>query len=227
MENCLQRLITFMDSNSNIGISGPKTLSPDPSLHNTCRKFPSLWTTFCGTIYLNKILPKSDIFSDEQMAFFDHNKIRKVDGLAGCCLMIRKAALDQVGLFDEQFFIYSEEIDLCKRFLNAGWEIVFYPDASIIHYHGASSGKDPLIFSGEQIKSQVKYWKKHHSKIAVTTFLFILLIQHGVRLILRSIFYIFTKQERRMEIARQLSKHYACLKLILSGKYDDQGQSLG
>jgi hypothetical protein len=220
IENCLQQLITFMDSNPNIGISGPKTMSTDFSIQNTCRKLPTLWTTFCGAAHLNKIFPESDVFSNVHMAFFDHYSIRKVEGLAGCCLMIRKTALDQVGLFDEQFFIYSEETDLCKRFWNAGWEVVFYPYASIIHHHGASSSKDPIRFNVEQMKSQMKYWKKYNGSITIIIFQFILLVQHGVRLILRSLFYIFATQARRMEIGRQLSKHYACLKLILSGQYD-------
>jgi GT2 family glycosyltransferase len=209
-----------MEQNKSIGISSPLTLSPDMSIQDTCRKLPTLWNNICDLLYLNKLFPKSDVLSGEHMKFFDHRSIRRVEGLAGCCLMIRKAALDQVGLFDEQFFIYSEETDLCKRFWNAGWEVVFYPYASIIHHHGASSSKDPIRFNIEQLKSQMKYWKKHHGKIAVTTFLFILLIQHGIRLILRSIFYIFATQARRMEIAQQLSKHHACLKLILSGKYN-------
>jgi len=220
MENCLQHLITFMDSNLNIGISGPKVLNPDLTIQISCRIFPSLWNNLSSALGLDNTFKNVPFFSAEHMNFFDHKSIRKVECLVGCCLMIRKAALEQVGLFDEQFFIYSEEIDLCKRFLNAGWEIVFYPDASIIHYHGASSGKDPLIFSGEQIKSQVKYWKKYHSKIAATTLILILLMNHGIRLILRGIFYIFTARSKRVEIARQLSNHYFCLRYILSGKYN-------
>ena len=155
------------------------------------------------------------------MRFFDHDSIRKVVSLAGCCLMIRKDALDGVGLFDERYFIYFEETDLCKRFGQAGWDIVFYPDASLIHYHGASSAKDPARFNIEHIKSQVKYWKKHKGLATLTIFQFILLAQHGVRLILRCIFYIFTTGTKRIEIAQQLSKHYNCLKLILSGKYNN------
>lgn len=220
LPNCLQNLVNFMEQNKSIGISSPLTLSPNMSIQDTCRKLPNLWNNVCDLLYLNKLFPKSDSLSGEHMMFFDHRSTRKVEGLAGCCLMIRKAALDRVGLFDEQFFIYFEETDLCKRFGQAGWDIVFYPDASIVHHHGASASKDPLRFSGKQIKSQVKYWKKHHSKIVVTIFLFILLIHNGVRLILRSIFYIFSAKAKKMEIAQQLLKHYTILKLILSGKYN-------
>ncbi len=219
LPNCFNYLIEFMDKNETVGISGPKTLSPDLSIQDTCRNFPSLWNTLSCALYLDKILSKYDFFSAEHMFFFDHNTIRKVDGLAGCCLTIRRNALDQVGLFDEQFFIYFEETDLCKRFRNAGWDIIFFPDAVIIHHHAASASRDPIRFNTEQIKSQMQYWKKHHSKIAVTVFLFILLIHHSLRLILRSISYIFAIPAKRVQITDQLSKHYRNLKLILSGKY--------
>lgn len=219
MPDCLQSLVNFMEQNKSIGISSPLTLSPDMNIQDTCRKLPTFWNNICDLLYLDKLFPNSDVLSGEHMMFFDHRSIRKVEGLAGCCLMIRKAALDQVGLFDEQFFIYFEETDLCKRFGQVGWDIVFFPDASIVHHHGASAAKDPLRFSGEQIKSQVKYWKKHHGKISVTIFLLILLIQHGVRLTLRSMLYIFSSKSRKMEISKQLAKHYTILKLILSGKY--------
>jgi hypothetical protein len=220
MPDCLHSLVDFMEQNKSIGISGPLILSPDMTVQDTCRKLPTLWNNVCDLLYLNKLFPKSDALSGEHMMFFDHRSIRKVEGLAGCCLMIRKDALNQVGLFDEQFFIYFEETDLCKRFGHAGWDIVFFPNASIIHYHGASSAKDPERFNIEQMKSQMKYWKKHHSKIAATTFILILLMNHGIRLILRGIFYIFTARSKRVEIVRQLSKHYFCLRYILSGKYN-------
>ena len=217
LPGCIESLIKFMDQNKSIGISSPKILSPDMIMQSTCRKLPSLWNNICETLYLNRLFPKSNLLSGEHMTFFDHATISKVEGLAGCCLMIRKAALDQAGLFDERFFIYFEETDLCKRFRLAGWDIVYFPDAAIIHHHAGSSSKDPVRFNIEFIKSQMQYWKKNHSKAAVIIFMFILLIHHGTRLILRSISYIFTAPAKRIQMTRQLSKHYTCLKLILSG----------
>lgn len=220
MDNCLQHLMTFMDSNTKIGIAGPKILNPNLTLQNSCRSLPTLWNNLSPALGLDKIFKNMPFFSGVNMRFFDHRSVRKVEALAGCCLIIRKTALDQVGLFDEQYFIYFEETDLCKRFGQAGWDIVFCPDASIIHHHGASSAKDPARFNIEQMKSQMKYWKKYNSRITLIIFQFILLLQHGARLILRSILYPFKAQAKKMEIARQLSKHYACVKLILSGQYD-------
>jgi hypothetical protein len=173
LDDCLSKMFQYMENQPHIGILGPKIFFPDMRTQCSCREFPSLWNNFCPVIGLNNAFPQAKCFHFEYMTYFNHDEIRKIDYLAGCCFFIRRSALDQVGLFDEQFFIYSEEIDLCKRFWHAGWEVVFYPNASIIHHHGASSSKDPLRFSGEQIKSKVKYWKKHHSKIATTTFLLI------------------------------------------------------
>ena len=219
LPGCMESLINFMDQNKSIGISSPKILAPDMIMQSTCRKLPSLWNNICELLYLNKLFPKSEMFSSEHMDFFDHKTVRHVEGLAGCCLIIRKAALDQVGLFDERFFIYFEETDLCKRFRQAGWDIVFSPDAVVIHHHAASSSKDPVRFHIEFIKSQMQYWEKNHSKTAVIIFMFILLIHHGTRLILRSISYIFTAPAKRIQMTQQLSKHYLCLKLIITGKY--------
>lgn len=152
------------------------------------------------------------------MFHFKHDVVLPVDYLAGCFFMVRRKALDEIGLLDERFFIYQEEVDWCKRFKRAGWDVVFFPEATIIHNHAASSSKDPLRFAAEQIKSKIKYWKKHHSRLAVKIFLLILLMHHGLRIVSYSIFYIIAPLER-IQIAQQLSKHYFCLKCILSEKY--------
>jgi hypothetical protein len=139
--------------------------------------------------------------------------------------MIRRAALNQIGLFDEQFFIFAEELDLCHRIKKSGWDVVFFPEAAIIHHHGASTSKDPLRFSIEQIISKIKYWKKHHGRLVVMTFLLILIMHHGIRLVSESILYFF-KPSEKVQIIQRLSKNYLCLKYILSGKYNGNRASM-
>ena len=217
LPGCLDSLVNYMDQDKSIGIIGPKTLSPDMSLQDTCRKLPNLWNNICEFLYLNRLFPKSNILSGEHMMFFDHMTIRGVQGLAGCFLMIRKDALKQIGLFDERFFIYFEETDLCKRFLDKHYKILFFPHATIIHHHGASSSKDPLRFSAEQIKSRIKYWKKHHSIFAVTFLLFILLMHYSLRLIGLCILY-FLAPSMRSQTVQQLSQTNKYLKYILIQK---------
>lgn len=221
LDGCLDQLVRYIDQDTSIGIIGPKILWPDMTLQDSCRKFPSLWNNVCDFLHLNRLFPKSDIFSSEHMMFFDHMTIRNVEGLVGCFLMIRKEALEQAGLFDEQFFIYYEETDLCKRIRDKNWKIVFFPSARAIHYGRKSSSKDALRFSFEQLKSKIQYWEKHHSRLTVIIILFILLMQHGLRLVADGILYI-TVPSKRVQIIQRLSKNYFTIKYILTGKYGDK-----
>jgi GT2 family glycosyltransferase len=163
MEGCIDALTDFMNLHPSVGLCGPQILWPDMSIQDSCRRFPSLWNNFCSGFKLDKLFPHSPVFSGEHMFYFAHNEQMKVDSLAGCFLMIRRESLDRVGLFDERYFIYAEEVDLCKRFRNSIWEVVFYPDAKAVHHHAASSSRDPIRFALEQQRSILKYWRKHHS----------------------------------------------------------------
>jgi hypothetical protein len=225
LDDCLYKLYEFIDSNPQIGIVGPKIFYPDMRDHDSCRNYPTLWNNFCEAIALNKIFSYSKTFSGEHMEYFHHDKTLKTDSLVGCFLMIRRAALNQIGLFDEQFFIFAEELDLCHRIKKSGWDVVFFPEAAIIHHHGASTSKDPLRFSIEQIISKIKYWKKHHGRLVVMTFLLILIMHHGIRLVSESILYFF-KPSEKVQIIQRLSKNYLCLKYILSGKYNGNRASM-
>jgi hypothetical protein len=222
LDGCITSLCDYMNGHPNVGIVGPKILWPDMTGQDSCRKFPSLWNSFCSATKLTNVFPRSEFFSGEHMSYFRHDRQRKVDYLAGCFLMIRREALDEVGLFDESFFIYAEEMDLCKRFWQSGWEVIFFPDAKAIHHHGASSSREPVRFAAEQIKSKIKYWKKHYSRSAVTSFLIILVMHHALRLGAGGILYVLALSERS-KIGRQLSDNYACLKYVLTGKYVDKG----
>jgi hypothetical protein len=115
------------------------------------------------------------------MKDFLHDRIVKVDALAGCFMMIRGTALEEVGLFDERYFIYSEETDLCKRFQKAGWDILYLPEVSVVHNHGASTAKDPVRFAVEQQCSLLKYWHKHHSFPSQLCLYVLLILHHAIR----------------------------------------------
>jgi len=97
--------------------------------------------------------------------------------------MVRRPALDAVGLLDEGFFMYGEDVDWCRRFRRANWEIVFCPEAKVIHYGGASSANAPYTFAIEQNKADLYYWRKHHSAISYMLFYIILVLHHFIRII--------------------------------------------
>lgn len=163
LEGCLDALADYMDEHADIGIIGPKVLNDDMSHQSSCRRFPSLWNNFCSATGLASAFKESKFFGGEHMLYFKGDRILDVDVLVGCFWAVRRKALDDFGLLDENFFIYSEDVDWCKRCWKAGWRVTFLPAAQAIHYRGASSKKDIVRFALAQQRSVLEYWNKHHT----------------------------------------------------------------
>jgi GT2 family glycosyltransferase len=196
LSGCLDKLCEYMDRQPTIGVIGPKILWPDMTLQDSCRKFPSLWNNFCASAGLNRIFAKIPMFSGEHMTYFDHNSIKSVDSLVGCFLMVRQDALNEVGLLDERFFMYAEEVDWCKRFRKAGWKVVFYPEAKVIHYGRGSSSNEPLRFALEQKRSILLYWQKHHSWATQKLIILIYFVHHVTLSLINTVRYSVQKTKK-------------------------------
>jgi len=214
LDDCIDTLVKFMDSNPSVGMAGPRILNPDRSLQVSCRHFPSVWNNLCQALGLNYLFPKSAFFSEPFMKCWAHDVERKVDVLSGCFWMVRRKALDKVGLLDEDFFIYGEDIDWCKRFHNAGWDVVFYPGAEAIHIGGASSGNAPIKFYLEMQKADLHYWRKHHGRIGRAGYLTIILIRQTLRVVFGAIRYI-TRPSARESTCFKLKRSLACVRWVL------------
>jgi GT2 family glycosyltransferase len=214
LSNAVSFMIKYMDNNTQVAICGPKILWPDMTTQYSCMKFPSLWTQVCESMALNRLFPRSALFSGEYMTYYSHDRLKKVDWLIGCFMLIRRSALEKDGLLDERYFIYSEETDLCKRFHESGSEIVFLPDVSAIHHNAASSGKNPVRFSVEQVVSAVKYWKKHKSRLSRGAFFILLLFHHAVRY---GLWQLINKVRPRnqQKIADSIRKHRECILTVV------------
>jgi GT2 family glycosyltransferase len=135
----ISHLVDFMEFSPSVGAVAPKLHNPDGSLQRSCSTFPSSVGEFYDALYLSKLLPRSKRFGGYAMSHWDFDSTRDVDFAGGSCLMLRRSALDQVGALDEDYFMYTEEADLCYRLKHAGWRIVFLPDAHIVHIGGQSS----------------------------------------------------------------------------------------
>ena len=205
-----------MEQNNSAGMAGPRILNPDRTLQVSCRHFPSVWNNLCQVLGLNYVFPKSVLFTEPLMKYWSHDTERKVDVLSGCFWMVRSVALADVGLLDEDFFIYGEDIDWCKRFHEHGWDVVFYPDAEAIHYHGASSANDPIRFIIEMQKADLQYWKKHHGSIGKIGYMAIILLRHTLRVIVRAFQYLIRPSQRET-IAFKLKQSMACIRLVVYG----------
>ena len=168
LDIAIDKLVKFMDGHLDTGACGPKNLNPDMTLQHNCHHFPTLYTRLVFHLQLTRFFPRNKLFGREHMTYWDYNEIKEVDWITGCSLLIRKKTLDQVGLLDENFFMYTEETDLCFRLKKAKWKTVFYPDAAIIHYGGQSalSQNKEKVFAKSIITylftTRYYFFKKHY-----------------------------------------------------------------
>jgi GT2 family glycosyltransferase len=213
-ERCLDRMCEFMDRQTSIGILGPKVLNGDSSLQLSCREFPSLWNSFCRALALDSIFPHLRWFSGSLMRSWTHDQVQPVDVLSGCFWMVRRSALDEVGLLDEEFFMYSEDVDYCKRCWRDGWEIVYFPDVAIVHYGGASSSHAPVRFEVEGLRARLRYWRKHHNRLAQMSFVLITLLHQSRKLLQAAILYILRSSDRK-RAASDMQSSVACGRWLL------------
>jgi GT2 family glycosyltransferase len=135
----LQNGISFMERTPDCGLCGGKVLSPEGRLEPSARRFPSPLSKFFTLSGLSAKYPGPTIFNRHEFGGFAHDRAVEVDWVPGTFSIIRKEMLDAIGMFDERFYIYYEETDLCLRAKKAGWKICFIPDAAVTHIGGACS----------------------------------------------------------------------------------------
>src|ERR1035441_2337274 len=158
---CLGALADFLDQNPKVGNVGPRVFNPDMTQQSTCRRFPTLWNNFCSATGLATAFKNSRFFAGEHMFYFPHDRTLPVDVLVGCFSMIRRETLERVGLLDEGYWMYGEDVDWCLRSWQSGWQVVFFPGAQAIHHRGTSSASAPVRFALAQQRSALYYWSKH------------------------------------------------------------------
>lgn len=166
---CFDTLVHFMDAHSDAGACGPRLLNPDGSLQRTANRFPTLAFGIMEALSLNRLFPNNPVHRHNVYAEWDRSTVRAVDAVSGACLLVRRQAIEQVGLLDPNFFIYSEEIDWCLRFARAGWTTYYVPDAQLIHYGGQSTAKRQSarqVATFHQIywNSFFYYYRKHYGR---------------------------------------------------------------
>jgi len=134
-------MLNFMNKTPDAAIVGGKLLNPDGTLQYSCRTFYTLPVILWRRTFLGKLFPKSTILSRHLMSDWDHNSVREVDWMLGACLMIKRSALRDVGLMDERFFLYFEDVDWCYRMKKGGWKVYYLPEARMVHHHQRHSAQ--------------------------------------------------------------------------------------
>lgn len=162
LASAIAKTVSFADSHPEVGVVGCRVLNSDRTLQKTCFMFPSILNMILSSTYLYKLFPRSRFFGRERMTWWDRNDIREVDVVTGCFMLVKREAIEQVGIMDERFFMYGEETDWCYRFKQAGWKILFAPCAEIIHLGGQSARKNAATMTVQLRRSILQFMKKHH-----------------------------------------------------------------
>ncbi|WP_323737283.1 glycosyltransferase family 2 protein [Methanosphaera sp. ISO3-F5] len=162
-ENTINKSLNFIKNNSNIGILGCKVVLPDGTLDKACRRsFPTFEVSFYRMSGLSKIFPNSKRFNRYNLSYLDENGTYPVDCVVGAFMLIRSNLLKECNGLDESFFMYGEDIDICYRIKQMGYEVYYYGEYEIIHYKGASGKNKKLLY--EFHNSMEIFYNKHYKK---------------------------------------------------------------
>ncbi len=167
----LDALVAYMNANPRVAAVGPKIVYPDGRLQPSAWRFPSPGRAMLGVLTLGRA---GVVQSGGERA-------RRVDWAMGCALLLRREALEQVGLFDPQLWMYVDETDLCRRLEDAGWETHYVPDVVVVHHVSQFTTEIPERRIVEHWRSRKKYWRKHHSAVGVRVATALTGLQYALR----------------------------------------------
>jgi GT2 family glycosyltransferase len=209
-DDCLAAVFGYMQQNPEIGLLGPQMRGPDGKVRRSTMRFPTVWNSFCWAVALSSIFRHSKLWGGFLMQDFAHDTVRDVDVLNGWFWVVRRKAFDQVGLLDERFFMYGEDIDWSYRFHQSGWRAVFYPGASALHYGGASSANAPIRFYVEMQRANLQYWEKHSNALGKFGYLASSWLHHILRIFGYAILYSL-RRSKRDEAAYKVRRSFASI----------------
>ncbi len=155
-------MLTFMDAQPKIGVAGPKLVLPDGSLDKACRRsFPTPITSLYHFLGLAKLFPSSPRFARYNMTYLPIDQEAEVDSVVGAYMQVRREAIEAVGLLDEVFFMYGEDLDWAYRIKEAGWSVVYHPQVAVKHVKRAASRQSPRA-QFEFWRAMLIFYRKHY-----------------------------------------------------------------
>lgn len=207
-EQTLDRMVKFMDEHPQAGMASCKLLYEDGSLQRSCAMFPTLLTELFIALGLDKLFPKSPVFGRYLMTDWDYDTTRQVDVIMGAFMLVRRELIDTIGMMDETFFMYSEEVDWCYRFKQAGSSVYFYPAVTCVHLWGGSSKAVKVESLLRLYRARVQFFRKHYGRLSAFLYKLILCFNALVRVGPGALYYL----TRSNPASKQ--KHYAFRQLL-------------
>lgn len=167
----LEELFAYMEANPDVGIVGPRLNNPDGTLQHSCFRYHQPMIPVYRRTPLGRLPHAKAAIDHFLMVDVDHSRTMDVDWLMGSALFSRRATLERVGMFDDGFFMYLEDTDLCRRFWEAGQRIVYNPNVAMVHYHRRASNDGSLLrqlfsqLTRQHIRSAIRYFRKYRGKV--------------------------------------------------------------
>lgn len=163
LDQCFEKCLEYMDSNIHVGVLGCKLLLASGKLDHACKRgFPTPEASLYYILKFHKLFPASKRFGQYTLNYLPIDEINEVDALTGAFMMVRKEVIDKIGLLDETFFMYGEDLDWCFRIKEAGYKVIYYPEAVTIHYKGGSSKRKRYKTIYEFHRAMYIFYNKHY-----------------------------------------------------------------
>ncbi len=185
-EDALAKMVSYLEQNAQVGVVGPQLLNEDGSVQSSRRRFPTLRTAFFESTWLQPYAPQA-VLDDYFVRDVADGETAVVQWVMGACLMTRQEVVAQVGGLDEKYFMYSEELDYCRRIHEAGWQVVYYPQAQVTHLSGKSSEQAVTQRHINFNRAKLRYFRKYHGRFAAGILRLFLLKSYSWQLILEAI----------------------------------------
>jgi N-acetylglucosaminyl-diphospho-decaprenol L-rhamnosyltransferase len=218
-ENALELLSRELDERGDAGIAGPRLLNDDGTFQNSVQAFPGLANQALDTDFLRRLFPNSILWGGAPSTVSAGDNTFEVDSVSGACLMISRRLFQQVGGFTEDFFMYSEDVDLCWKVRNAGGQVLHVPAASVIHTGGQSSSRRVSHFSSVlQCDSRFRFFRRTRGSAYARTYCLMMTLIASVRLVILGLAVVSTVGKRKSERIHSLGKWIRILGWSIGGQ---------
>lgn len=186
----ITRLVAFLDGHPAAGACGPRLRYPDGRQQRSVKGFPTIFTHFCDMFLLDRLFPRSRLFGRGEMLYFNYDITQEVDHVMAAAFLVRREVLERVGILDEDFTIYYNDMDWCYRMKSARWSIWYVSDATIVHHLGSTVGTINREFAFFHIlyDNVMRFYQKHYGRRAVTVYKLIMIAGFSVRAVAWTLF---------------------------------------
>jgi len=213
LPHALEKMAQFADAHSEAGIIGCRLLNSDGSLQKSWASFPTFWSEVLGRNFRARRQVE-----EESLAY-------EVDWVGGACLLVQPAAINEVGLLDESFFMYSEETDWCFRMRRQGWKVYYLPGVEVIHLGGGSASRANATQLVRLYDSKIRFFRKHYGARQTSLLRYGLAVVNALGLTRRALTWPLQWQ-RREQVRRRLEAQWKLIWWLLWGQQSDLSQDV-